>query len=250
MLAVHHTEPFSATFLCRTAPRPGEADSTLLVARGAAEYARERAVTSGAAPAALAQGDSLRAAAESVAALGQKADAALLLTRATGIYGNAERPAQPRTTPATQNPPQRPSQPATTPGTGSTNPGAFPAPGNEAGQTVPDSVAVLRFYVELQRAITARQLGEVRRLVQNLTEDEERELGALFADDNIATIQPVYTVVSVTRREEVLYAKVHEEMTVVDQRGKIGKKRDNILWTRLTLGPQGWRQIRAEKVKK
>jgi len=233
------------------APLPDtKADSTLLVARGAAEYARERAVTSGAAPAALAQGDSLRAAAESVAALGQKADAALLLTRATGIYGNAERPAQPRTTPAIQNPPQRPSQPATTPGTGSTNPGAFPAPGNEAGQTVPDSVAVLRFYVELQRAITARQLGEVRRLVQNLTEDEERELGALFADDNIATIQPVYTVVSVTRREEVLYAKVHEEMTVVDQKGKISKKHDNILWTRLTLGPQGWRQIRAEKVKK
>ncbi len=228
------------------------ADSTLLVARGAAEYARERAVISGASPAALAQGDSLRAAAESVAALGQKADAALLLTRATGIYASAERPAQPRATPsapATQNPQPRPTQPAGNPNAGSTTPGSSTA-GTEAGQPISDSVAVLRFYVELQRAITARQLGEVRRLVQNLTEDEEKELNSLFQDDNIATIQPVYTVESVTRREEVVYAKVHEEMTVVDGKGKIRKKRDNILWTRLTLGPQGWRQIRAEKVKK
>jgi hypothetical protein len=226
------------------------ADSTLLVARGAAEYARERAVISGASPAALAQGDSLRAAAESVATLGQKSDAALLLTRATGIYASAERPAQPRTTPTIQGPqPQRPAQPAGQ-GSGSPATGSAQATGTEPAQTVPDSVAVVRFYVELQRAITARQLGEVRRLVQNLTDDEEKELGSLFLDDNIATIQPVYTVESVTRREEVVYAKVHEEMTVVDGKGKIRKKRDNILWTRLTLGPQGWRQIRSEKVKK
>ncbi len=232
-------------------PSDMRADSTLLVARGAAEYARERAVTSGASPAALAQGDSLRAAAESVAALGQKADAALLLTRATGIYGNAERPAEPRATPVTpQGPQPRPSQPASSQGAGAPNIGPSTTPGTEAGQPVSDSVAVVRFYVELQRAITARQLGEVRRLVQNLTEADERELGALFDDDDIATIQPVYTVESVTRREEVVYAKVHEELTVVSQKGKVSKKRDNILWTRLTLGPQGWRQIRSEKVKR
>jgi hypothetical protein len=231
-------------------PPDTHADSTLLVARGAAEYARERAVTSGASPAALAQGDSLRAEAESVAALGQKSDAALLLTRATGIYSNAERPSQPRTAPVTRGPPPRPSQPAPSPTSGSTTPGAAAPTGTESGQPISDSVAVLRFYVELQRAITARQLGEVRRLVQNLTDAEERELGDLFADDDIATIQPVYTVETVTRREEVVYAKVHEEMTVVNSKGKVSKKRDNILWTRLTLGPQGWRQIRSEKVKK
>ena len=233
------------------APVDTRADSTLLVARGAAEYARERAVTSGATPTALAQGDSLRAAAESVAALGQKADAALLLTRATGIYGNAERPAQPRTSPSTPGNQQRPAQPQVTPPAGTTASGTpTTGSGTESGQPVSDSIAVLRFYVELQRAFSARQLGEVRRLVQNLTDADERELTALFDDDDIASIQPVYTVESVTRRDEVVYAKVHEEMTVVDHKGKVSKKRDNNLWTRLTLGPQGWRQIRSEKVKK
>jgi serine/threonine protein kinase len=232
-------------------PPDTRADSTLLVARGAAEYARERAVTSGATPAALAQGDSLRAAAESLAALGQKADAALLLTRATGIYGNAERPAQPRTEPARPSTQQRPApQPGNQPAAGSAPGTTTTTPGSDSSQPVPDSVAVLRFYVELQRAISARQLGEVRRLVQNLTDSEEHELRTLFEDDDIATIQPVYTVESISRREEVVYAKVHEEMTVVDHKGKVSRKRDNILWTRLTLGPQGWRQIRSEKVKK
>ncbi len=226
-------------------------DSTLLVARGAAEYARERAVTSGATAVALAQGDSFRAAAESVAVLGQRSEAALLLTRATGIYGNAQRPEQAAPAPApVEVPPRnpRPTLPSQNPGNsgGQTTTAQQP----DASQPVSDSVAVVRFYVELQRAITARQIGEVTRLVQNLTDPDTRDYRTLFDDDGIATIQPVYTVITVTRREDILYAKVREEMTVVDQRGKVSKKRDNILLTRLTLGPGGWRQIRSEKGKK
>ncbi len=238
------------------APADTKADSTLLVARGAAEYARERAVTSGATLLSLSQGDSLRAAAESAAALGQKTDAALLLTRATGIYSNAERPTQAVQAPETA----RAVRPSVPPGGGpvvsplpvSPGSGVQPTttPTDPSQSQLPDSVAVVRFYVELQRAIAARQLGEVRRLVQNLTDADEQEFRKVFEDDDIATVQPVYTVETVTRREDVVYARVHEEMTVVDRKGKVSKKRDNILFTRLTLGPQGWRQIRSEKGKK
>lgn len=249
--AQHESDSAPAPVLPAAPPPDTRADSTLLVARGAAEYARERAVTSGATAAALAQGDSLRAAAQSVAVLGQKGDAALLLTRATGIYGNAERTAQPQPAPTTPGSPPRPSPPVTTKPTGVAPSGAVPAPtAAEPNQPVSDSIAVLRFYVELQRAISARQLGEVRRLVQNLSEPDERELRSLFEDDDIASIQAVYTVQTVSRREEVVFARVREELTVVDRRGKVSKKRNDILLARLTLGPQGWRQIRSEKVRK
>jgi serine/threonine protein kinase len=236
-----------------TVPKPTVVDtgpdSTLLIARGAAEYARERAVSSGATPSTLAQGDSFRATAESLAALGQKSEAALLLTRAAGNYGNAELPERPA--PAqTVTPPKAsrptPPTPSQAPGSG----GQTSLANQDPSQPVSDSVAVVRFYVELQRAISARQLGEVSRLVQNLTEPDERDYRSLFDDDEILTIQPVYTIITVTRRDDVLFAKVHEEMTVVSQGGKVSKKRDNILFTRLTLGPGGWRQIRSEKGKK
>jgi hypothetical protein len=235
-------------------PAEAKADSTLLVARGAAEYARERAVTSGATLVSLSQGDSLRAAAESVAALGQKADAALLLTRATGIYSSAERPTQLAPSPVAP-PPTRPALPTgggpvPAPSSASTGNGGQPTATDPSQTPLPDSVAVVRFYVELQRAIAARQLGEVRRLVQNLNDAEEQDFRKIFEDDDIVSVQPVYTVETVSRREDVVYARVHEEMTVIDRKGRVSKKRDNILFTRLTLGPQGWRQIRSEKGKK
>jgi hypothetical protein len=108
-------------------------------------------------------------------------------------------------------------------------------------------VAVTRFYVELQQAIRSRQLGEVRRLLPNLNENEEREWRGLFEDERIATLEPLFEVSRVNRENDVVYARVREQLTLVRTNGKIEKKRDRRLWTRLTLGPQGWRQIRAEK---
>ena len=116
-----------------------------------------------------------------------------------------------------------------------------------SGQPVSDSVAVVRFYLELQQAIRSRQLGEVRRLLPNMTESEERDWRGILEDDRTTRIEALYEVRTVSRTEDVVYARVKEILTLVRQNGKIEKKRDRLLWTQLTLGPQGWRQIRAEK---
>ena len=100
---------------------------------------------------------------------------------------------------------------------------------------------------ELQQAIRSRQLGEVRRLLPNMTESEERDWRGILEDDRTTRIEALYEVRTVSRTEDVVYARVKEILTLVRQNGKIEKKRDRPLWTQLTLGPQGWRQIRAEK---
>jgi serine/threonine protein kinase len=66
-------------------------DSLLLASRGAAEYARQRAVAAGAAALQLAAGDSVRDVADSLAAAGRKAEAAVLLTSAASLWDQAER---------------------------------------------------------------------------------------------------------------------------------------------------------------
>ena len=230
-------------------------DSLLIVARGRAEYARDLAVAAGATPEGLAPGDSLRAQAESLAAAGQKPEAAVLFERATSLWAAAVPPAQFAAEPAPlpSIPPRRPGPtlPAGSGTTTPTRPGGTqrPEPGTSGDNPggLPDSVAVTRFYVELQQAIRSRQLGEVRRLLPNLNENEEREWRGLFEDERIATLEPLFEVSRVNRENDVVYARVREQLTLVRTNGKIEKKRDRRLWTRLTLGPQGWRQIRAEK---
>ncbi|MFN8646578.1 MAG: serine/threonine-protein kinase [Gemmatimonadales bacterium] len=225
-------------------------DSLLIVARGRAEYAREVAVTGGASPAAIAAGDSIRKIADSLAALGQKPEAAVLLERAANLW-SVSTPVPQAAAPAESAPPRRPG-PAPA---GSGAPAVAPRPGTTqradslatASQPVPDSVAAVRFYLELQQAIRSRQLGEVRRLLPNMTESEERDWRGILEDDRTSRIEALYEVRRVSRTEEVVYARVKEILTLVRQNGKIEKKRDRILLTQLTLGPQGWRQIRAEK---
>mgnify|MGYP006364274755 FL=1 len=70
----------------------------------------------------------------------------------------------------------------------------------------------------------------------------------IFLDDNIGTIEPVYEVLLVSRQGEVVYARIREQLTLVRVNGKVDRKRDRVIATRLTLGPQGWRQIRWEKL--
>ena len=225
-------------------------DSLLIVARGRAEYAREVAVTGGASAAAIAAGDSIRLLADSLAALGQKPEAAVLLERAANLWSVAT-PVPQAAAPAESTPPRRPGPTPARPGT----PPVVPRPGTTtradslgaSGQPVSDSVAVVRFYLELQQAIRSRQLGEVRRLLPNMTESEERDWRGILEDDRTTRIEALYEVRTVSRTEDVVYARVKEILTLVRQNGKIEKKRDRLLWTQLTLGPQGWRQIRAEK---
>ena len=231
------------------APSPADikADSTLLVTRGATEYARERAVAAAVPPAALAGGDSLRAIAESLAAAGLKNEAALALQRAATIYGAAERAGQAagqqaQVPPVPVRPGQtRPNNPTGTPPTGT--------PGGTAVQSFPtsDSVAIVQFYQELEQAVESRQLNEVQQLLPNMSDEEKRGWRDFFVEEDIRSIDASYQVLKVTRQNEVVFARVREEVTVHRVSGKSSRKRDNMLWTQLTYGPQGWRQIRASK---
>ena len=231
------------------APSPADikADSTLLVTRGATEYARERAVAAAVSPAALAGGDSLRAIAESLAAAGLKNEAALALQRAATIYGAAERAGQAagqqaQVPPVPARPGQtRPNNPTGTPPTGT--------PGGTAVQSFPtsDSVAIVQFYQELEQAVESRQLNEVQQLLPNMSDEEKRGWRDFFVEEDIRSIDASYQVLKVTRQNEVVFARVREEVTVHRVSGKSSRKRDNMLWTQLTYGPQGWRQIRASK---
>ncbi len=218
-------------------------DSLLIMARGRAEYARDLAVTSGAAPEAMATGDSLRALAESLAAGGHKADAAVLLERAAALWATAT-PAPPATVETVAAPVTRPPRP--TPPVAQRPPVTTTADSGRP-EPVSDSVAVVQFYVELQKAVQSRQLGEVSRLLPNLTDSDERDWRNLFDDEHVRRIEVVYDVQSVSRQEEDLFARVRERLILTRDNGKIEKKRDRVLWTRLTVGPSGLREIRSEK---
>src|SRR5262249_10099906 len=80
---------------------PDPADTLYLAARGAATYARQRAVAAGVTDAALHPGDSLQAQAESLATVGQRAGAAVMLTSAASLWQAAEQRAVQSATKAT-----------------------------------------------------------------------------------------------------------------------------------------------------
>jgi hypothetical protein len=148
---------------------------------------------------------------------------------------------------ATEPPNRRPAQaPSTTPA-GTTTTGApgtstvLPAPGTD----ISDSAIVVRYYRELQGAIESRQLGEVRRLLPNLTDKEAEGWRSLFEDRDLETLEAVFTVQAVTRRGETIFAKVIQEL-ILGRNGKFDHRKRTDLVS-LTQGPQGWRQIRSEK---
>jgi hypothetical protein len=208
-------------------------DSLLIAARGAAAYARQRAVAAGAGARALHTGDSVQAIADSLIAQGRKAEAAVLLTSAVSLWANAEERSGTTARTAISN------AAANKPPTHAT----APAPAPE----LTDSQTVVGFYSELRRAIESRQLGEVRRLLPNMTTDEERNWRSMFEDRNLENIVANYAILKVTRNGETAYARVSYELSLT-KRGKTDS-REHTQLTTLTLGPQGWRQIRAEDVK-
>jgi serine/threonine protein kinase len=253
MIAVGLSAPVVAVLLLRSkeevaAPPPAvepapapvvstdPVDSLLLAAQGAAAYARQRAITAGASPQQLAAGDSVRQVADSLARLDRKAEAAVLLTSAASLWEKSERGTRTGL-----------SAPAPRAGTGATGSAERTTP--SAVQTQParsDSLTVTDYYNELARAIESRQLGEVKRLLPNLSPNDERNWRNLFEDRDVDSIDARFTVVNVTRRESTTYARVQYSQNVV-KRGR-SQTRGRTLMAILTLGPQGWRQIREESV--
>ncbi|HEY7683487.1 MAG TPA: serine/threonine-protein kinase [Gemmatimonadales bacterium] len=245
-----------------TPPLDLKADSILLVTRGAAEYAREQAVAAAVPASRLAGGDSLRTVAESLAASGAKSEAALFLQRAASIYSTASsavqtaqqvpapQPGQPAPVPAPI--PNRPTRSPAPPQQSGTQSAANPSQPNPVGTTpspaISDSAAITQFYAELERAVESRQVSEVQRLLPNMTEKETKEWRDFFVDENVSSVEASYQVLKVARQGSVVYARIREMVKVHWADGKTAGKRDDELWTQLTYGPQGWRQIRAGKV--
>jgi hypothetical protein len=183
----------------------------------------------------------VRRLADSFAAIGRKAEAAVLLTTASGLWEKAERGV--RTSGTTSNSGSarssgtQPSGSRTSPPTGDTQTRAGTA-------AVSDSQAIVSYYRELGRAVESRQLGEVKRLLPNLNSGDERNWRNLFDDRDVDSLKASYTVLNVTRREALTYARVRYTQSVT-KRGRTQDK-SRIVTATLTLGPQGWRQIREE----
>ena len=248
MIAMGLSAPVVAVLLLRSGEEPAAptvitpppvvatdpVDSLLLAAQGAATYARQRAASSGASERQLAAGDSVRRIADSLAAIDRKAEAAVLLTTAASLWEKSERPRGG----VAVSPPR--------PGTGTSRATERPAAAAPAPSTRSDSMTVTDYYNELARAIESRQLGEVKRLLPNLTPNEERNWRSLFDDRGVDSIDARFSVLNVTRRESTTYARVQYSQNVV-KRGR-GQSRARTIMATLTLGPQGWRQIREENV--
>jgi hypothetical protein len=224
-----------------------KADSLLRLARGGAEYARQRAVASRIDSLALRTGDSLVKEAEALVLQGQKSGATVLIYRAITLWTAAERP---RVAPesAAGTPPvvplggQRPTQPATTPGRTET----YTTP------SVSDSMQAVQFYDELKRAIESRQLGEVRRLLPNFSTDDERMWRGWFEDKSIKSMEATFAVRYTSRLPDetnTIYARVQQVIRARKENGKSERKKESLEYAKLTLGPQGWRQISSEKLK-
>ncbi|MEO8296105.1 MAG: serine/threonine-protein kinase [Gemmatimonadota bacterium] len=218
-------------------------DSLLLAARGAATYARQRALSAGSKAGQLAAGDSVEELADSLARLNRKAEAAVLLTTAASLWEKSERPLQSGAGVApTPRGPGRQTGSGTQRSASGTTGAASPA---AAPVAVSDSEAVSSYYADLARAIESRQLGEVQRLLPNLSPGDERSWRNLFADKDVDGIVASYTVLNVTRRESIAYARI-ELVQTVSKKGRNQEKTRTVNAT-LTLGPQGWRQIREER---
>jgi serine/threonine-protein kinase len=218
-------------------------DSLLLAARGAATYARQRAVSAGSTALQLATGDSVEHVADSLARINRKAEAAVLLTTAAGLWEKSERSARG----GTANVATGRGSNASVPGAPRPAPTVGPSSSSSPPAPVSDSSAIVNYYGELARAIESRQLGEVTRLLPNLSPGEERNWRNLFDDHAVDGIETTYSILNVTRRESTAYARVRVVQTVSKKGRSQGKSR--MVNATLTLGPQGWRQIREEPIR-
>jgi serine/threonine protein kinase len=206
------------------------ADSTLTAARVAAVTARARATAAGVRASLLAGGDSVMSAAQVMADSGKNVEAAALFATAAAMWdsiptGTARTPARVVIQPAAD----------------ADQPEEAPAP----AEPVSDSAAIVSYYGELALGIQSRQLGEVRRLLPNLDRFAEDAWRRTFEDDDVEKIEANFQILNLTRTEGQVHARIQESV-VVTKNGRPNPKGRTFFAT-LTLGPQGWRQIREEK---
>jgi len=219
------------------------ADSTFLVARGAAEFARDRAVAAGAPAAALARGDSLRSAADSLARQDRKAEAAMLLAQAAGLWSAAER-APVRSAPAPRPATSQPAPQAT-----ATGPVAAPAASVAVAKPPSDSAQIAEFFANMKQAVEARQMGAVSELFPNLTDKDARSWRNLFRDDKVQSVAANYELRGVVETAPgTIEATVLEVVNALKANGKIETKQSGVKRYIFTRGPAGWRPIRYDKV--
>jgi hypothetical protein len=219
-------------------------DSLWLHSRGAAAYARQRAVDAGVPAKGLAGGDSLFEKAVAEAEQGRKPQAAVLMTSAAGFWAAAEKGAVPKTAAASA-----PAKPKETQGV--TRPTVTgPAPEPLAAQLTPaqtESLAVSQYYDELKRAIDARQLAEIKRLLPNLSGKEEGQWRKLFEDRKVTAIEAGFFLRNIQAKDDQATAHVIYDLTVTKDGKTDMRQRDQQVL--LSKGPQGWRQIRVEEGK-
>jgi hypothetical protein len=208
-----------------------QADSLVTAARVSAVAARARATAAGIDPALMAGGDSVNSAAEAMADSGRATEAAALFAAAAAMWdsipaGPARDPGPVESAPAVREErSQAPAPPA----------------------AVSDSAAIVSYYRELALGIQARQLGEVRRLLPNLDDFAADAWRRMFEDRDVEKIEANFLVLNVTRTEDLVHARVQESL-VVTEKGK-GTPRGRTFYATLSLGPQGWRQIREDKLR-
>jgi len=206
-------------------------DTALIASRAAAQAARSRATAAGIPAPQLAPGDSIMSIANREADSGRTAEAAALFTLAGNAWDSllVQRTGRPVPSRPAGSPPQAES---------------LSAPPGQAEPARNDSSEIAAYYQELEQAIESRQLGEVRRLLPNLTNFEaERWRGTM---DGATAIEASYAVLAVTGQGGQIHARVREQMTV--SRGSPGSPRAREYFATLTKGPQGWRQIAEEKI--
>jgi hypothetical protein len=231
------------------APTASPTDTLWLRTRGAAEYARQLAVTAGVPTKALIRADSLSDLAKAQAIQGQTEEAVMLMTTASGLYAEAQRSAIARAAAGSADRPPRPRDASRTapPASGSTPVTGEPGPSAAAAPPGPgDSLQVAEYYAELKRAIDARQLGEIQRLLPNLTGKEEGQWRKLFEDRKVTGIEAAFFVREVTVQGDEATAHVIYDLTITREAKSNMRQQDQTVL--LSRGPRGWRQIRADDV--
>ena len=202
---------------------PTAGDSAVASARAGAIAARVRARAAGLPASAIAPGDSVQAAAESMAVAGRQLEAAALFTTAADLWDSV----------------LKSSSGIARPDSGARVAGPAPPP-----EPVSDSGALASYYETLAQAIESKQLGEVRRLLPNLTDFEVGAWRRLFEDRNVEAIDASYAILSFRSDGATATARVSSRL-VVTKKGKPEAK-EHPYYATLTRGPDGWREIRQE----
>jgi len=231
-----------APVLAPASPTISSTDSLWIHTRGAAEFARQRAVAAGVPAKALAGADSLFEQAVAEAGVDRKAEAAVLMTKASAIFADAEKVALAKTPTA----PAAVAKPREAPKPTITAPAAAPAAEPAAAKPAPsESLAIAEYYGELKRAIDSRQLAEIKRLLPNLSGKEEGQWRKLFEDRKVTGIESSFFVREVQIDGDQGGAHVIYDLTVTkDGKSNMKQQDQKVL---LSRGPHGWRQIRVDQ---